>query len=383
MSDAELTCTASAHAAATLAVVVTIPGLGQALGDFSFQYLVSFSAVTPTTTVSYGGADVTIHGIGFGFLAAAAQTLASAAYDWAFELVGYNAVRPGALLHRTARTTPRATVQLHGVGAEVEYLGCYYDDGDMLPVHLSTMARGHFSVQKCLAECGRRGYIYAALNRGRDCRCGNGYGPSVDERFVLKESAEQVIAANGEQKECRMGCSGAKDVYSVLYKGWSCGGFERSAVYTRATNLTCTPEVPGAEAANLSCRVPPLFTTVDQLEGANAAYADQIEVCENPSDTMDEKICWMAPRGDPYAPSSITNHTYALAIAGAVCSDAAACASVRAARDAAHRPDRRQRRPRRRHRDHRRRGLQRRPSANNAVWRGARTSSPLRPTRSL
>ena len=41
-----------------------------------------------------------------------------------------------AVLGATAFTTPRALVQLHGVGSEVQYLGCYYDPGTMLPHHL-------------------------------------------------------------------------------------------------------------------------------------------------------------------------------------------------------------------------------------------------------
>ena len=45
VSDAELTCTASAHAAAQLAVVVTIPGLGQALGVANADVLRSSVAV--------------------------------------------------------------------------------------------------------------------------------------------------------------------------------------------------------------------------------------------------------------------------------------------------------------------------------------------------
>ena len=123
------------------------------------------------------------------------------------------------------------------------------------------------------------------------------------------------------------------------------------------------PGCAGAEAANLVPRAA-LFTTVD---GPTMPHADQIEVCENPSDTMDEKICWTPPatRTPPASPTTPTP----LPSPAPSARTRRRANPVRAAR--APRSTGSATWPRRRHRDHRRRGLQRRPLLNNVRF-GAR-----------
>ena len=158
----------------------------------------------------------------------------------------------------------------------------------MLPHH---MPGDHYNVAKCLAVCLNLTYAYAGLTRGSQCRCGHSYGPSADSRYTLVSAGEEVIASHGEVTQCRLGCAGARDVYNVLYKGWSCGGYDQSAVYTYKVTLSCTAggEYSGSEG-NLTCKVPPLFTTLSEYENAVGAEPALEDICEPPSDSLAEKI---------------------------------------------------------------------------------------------
>ena len=155
-----------------------------------------------------------------------------------------------------------------------------------------TASLTQYSVRRCIAYCTDRFYAYAALTRGYQCRCGNQYGLSAGSQYTLAETAEQVLAANGEQVECRMGCAGADDVYDVRDRGWSCGAYQRLAIYTRATAVPCGPTHPDANVTSLTCRVPPLFRTLTQYLEEERAWNDREEVCEAPSDSMADKMCY-------------------------------------------------------------------------------------------
>ena len=120
--------------------------------------------VSPTPRLSYGGANITIHGVGFDFLGSVAHDKAATASASAAAVVGLNAVKASALINRSAFTTPAPQVQLHGLGSAIQYLGCYVDDGSMLP-H-SADALKHHTVASCLAFCMHANFTYAALTMG-------------------------------------------------------------------------------------------------------------------------------------------------------------------------------------------------------------------------
>ena len=284
----------------------------------SHHLCTSISRVSPTTRLSYGGANVTIFGVGFNFLSSAAHDKAAAATVSATAIVGLNAIKASTLMNTSVFTTPVPQVQLHGLGSAIQYLGCYRDDGSMLTLFADKLQ--HHTVASCLAFCSDANFTYAALNMGYQCRCGNWYGPSAGSEYVLAESAEAVIAANGEQSKdakCRLGCSGFDDIYNVPRLGWSCGGPQRSAVYTRAISVPCSlVSLSSENFMSLECRVPPLFSSLKEYLGADAAYADKQEICDKPSDSMAEEICYTIPRN--YAPSS-TRQSYTLALVNGVC----------------------------------------------------------------
>ena len=95
---------------------------------------------------------MTVHGVGYGFLESTANDLAAAAEEWATELVGLNAKRASALIGKTLETTPDVQVQLHGVGSEIQYLGCYKDDDDEQMEHSAPTGQlTQYSVRRCLA----------------------------------------------------------------------------------------------------------------------------------------------------------------------------------------------------------------------------------------
>ena len=209
-TNTRLSCVADPSAPALVPVKVLVPGLGFASGAaFTFEYLITLHSVTPVNVVSVGGANITLHGIGFGFLPTIAQTKAEAAVAKATELVGFNAKKVSEVVGSNAFTTPMAQVQLHGIGSDIQYLGCYDDDGSMLPLH---MPGDHYNVGKCLAVCLNLTYAYAGLTRGSLCRCGHSYGPSADSKYRLVSAGEEVIASHGEVTQCRLGCAGARDV---------------------------------------------------------------------------------------------------------------------------------------------------------------------------
>ena len=228
VTDTRIDCVANPRAPAVVPVKVLIPGLGFASGAaFTFEYLITLNAVAPTAIVSVGGANVTLSGIGFGFLAAAAQARAEAAVVTATALVGFNAKKVAAVLGSNAFTMTTPQVQLHGIGADIQYLGCFDDDGSMLPHH---MPGDHYNVAKCLAVCMNLTYTYAGLTRGSRCRCGDSYGPSAGSAHKLVSAGEEVIASNGEVTQCRLGCAGARDVV-------------RSRVATVANSVLCAPNM--------------------------------------------------------------------------------------------------------------------------------------------
>ena len=316
--DEKITCVVPPKSPSTVSVHVDVVGIGAASGLFTFEFLISISQVSPTARLSFGGANVTIHGVGFPFLETVAHDRASHASASASAIVGLNAIRASALINRSIFTTPVAQVQLHGLGSAIQYLGCYRDDGSMMTL-LDDKFK-HHNVASCLAFCSDANFTYSALMMGHQCRCGNTYGPSAGSKYILAESAEAVIAANGEQSkeaQCRMGCSGADDVYNIPRRGWSCGGFERSAVYTRATSVPCSPVFSLEDnTTSLVCRFPPLFLSLNEHLSADAAHADREEICDVPSDSLADKICYTVPKN--FAPSG-TRLNYTLALANGVC----------------------------------------------------------------
>ena len=125
VTNNRIECVVQPRSPKVVPVNVFVPGLGNAAGTFSFEFVISMALITPTRRIAYGGANISIHGVGFGFLESIATDRAAAANVWASELVGLNAKRASALMGQTLHTTTAVQVQLHGVGSEIQYLGCY------------------------------------------------------------------------------------------------------------------------------------------------------------------------------------------------------------------------------------------------------------------
>lgn len=95
------------------------------------------------------------------------------------------------------------------VVAEGEYLGCFRDTSDLdLSGHLVRSAQN--TPERCIATCGDLGFLYAAVQYGESCLCGDSYG-----RY-------------GQADNCDYACTGDP--------AQTCGGYSANAVY--ATGVT-------------------------------------------------------------------------------------------------------------------------------------------------
>lgn len=95
------------------------------------------------------------------------------------------------------------------VSVEGEYLGCFRDTSDLdLSGHLERSAQN--TPQGCVATCLGLGYVYAAVQYGESCLCGDSYG-----RY-------------GKADNCDYACTGDP--------AQTCGGYSANAVY--ATGVT-------------------------------------------------------------------------------------------------------------------------------------------------
>lgn len=95
------------------------------------------------------------------------------------------------------------------VAAEGEYLGCFRDTSDLdLSGHLVRSAQN--TPDRCIAICADLGFLYAAVQYGESCLCGDSYG-----RY-------------GQADNCDNACTGDP--------AQTCGGYSANAVY--ATGVT-------------------------------------------------------------------------------------------------------------------------------------------------
>ncbi|ESO95476.1 hypothetical protein LOTGIDRAFT_160629 [Lottia gigantea] len=99
----------------------------------------------------------------------------------------------------------------------VKYRGCYKDDWNYRDLSFQ-MVRYFTSMTRelCVARCQRLGYVYAGLQKGDECRCGNNFG---------KHGADPT--------GCTKPCSGAKEIM--------CGGNLRSDVFATGNPLPPEP----------------------------------------------------------------------------------------------------------------------------------------------
>lgn len=99
---------------------------------------------------------------------------------------------------------------------EFQYVGCYTDHLDNRLFTEVTYMDGTLSSTNCVSYCKRNQYVYAGLEWGRDCRCGN----SLKDRKTYPKLSEG---------RCSMSCPGnptekcgefsVMSVYKTGYKG--------------------------------------------------------------------------------------------------------------------------------------------------------------------
>ena len=101
-------------------------------------------------------------------------------------------------------------------------LGCYSDSTSARGLQLDSYASDEMTEGKCIGYCDSKGYSYAGVEYGRECRCDNSvHSPST-----------QIDAS-----ECNFPCAGAS--------GEQCGGSNRMNIFT---NGAAAPvENPGVD----------------------------------------------------------------------------------------------------------------------------------------
>jgi hypothetical protein len=120
------------------------------------------------------------------------------------------------------------------------YIGCYVDTPDRDLAHLAFMGSST-TIKNCREKCGQLGYLYAGLQDGKECWCGNSYG-----KHGLASAASQ----------CNMQCSG--DFGTV------CGAAWRISLYHAGPGATVDPPITTAKptAAPTPKPVPPRPATL-------------------------------------------------------------------------------------------------------------------------
>jgi len=103
------------------------------------------------------------------------------------------------------------------------YIGCYVDTPDRDLPHLA-FATASTTIKACREKCGQLGYLYAGLQDGKECWCGNSYG-----KHGLASAAGQ----------CDMQCAG--DFGTV------CGAAWRISLYHAGPGATVDPPVTTAK----------------------------------------------------------------------------------------------------------------------------------------
>ena len=91
--------------------------------------------------------------------------------------------------------------------------------------------------------------------------------PSEAASYIAHEGLRAGLLKTLKAADAAFATAERPAPYNVLDKGWSCGDHLRSAVYTHATNVTCSPSAPESDTTSLECRVPPLFSTLPSNRG--------------------------------------------------------------------------------------------------------------------
>lgn len=106
--------------------------------------------------------------------------------------------------------------------SSLDYLGCYRDDkekGRDLPFRPQTRTHNRGDALSCVLNCAESGFVYAGLQNGNLCFCGNkygSYGRVSDQHCNLK-----CLQPIGIQKQ-----SVTEDVFN------SCGGKWVNSIYS-------------------------------------------------------------------------------------------------------------------------------------------------------
>ncbi|XP_046332535.1 cell surface hyaluronidase-like [Haliotis rufescens] len=120
---------------------------------------------------------------------------------------GFGAEVEANFFSATASTPVCPSDPVHQGRSTPELKGCYMDSFNFRDVpHDFIKLTMSMTVSSCVERCYYRGYVYAALQNGNECRCGNMYG------------------GFGNSTMCSKSCSGDNTV--------NCGGSLANAVYT-------------------------------------------------------------------------------------------------------------------------------------------------------
>ena len=122
------------------------------------------------------------------------------------------------------------------------YMGCFIDnsdreiDGEQYTVHPDQAA-----LERCSQFCYSRGFLYYAMQYGRECWCDNNYGslgraPEGSNPDATTTPAADSVSVDDGGAGCDMPCAGNPDQW--------CGGSWRNSVYlARGRGLTLTDDL--------------------------------------------------------------------------------------------------------------------------------------------
>lgn len=140
---------------------------------------------------------------------------------------------PGGSVTTTHMPTYSQALETPLVVSGCNWLGCYDDDGGNKALNPRVLpdSRDTMTIELCVGECLRLGYIFAGLEYGSECYCGPEISPLHAPAYGNTSTEDIIITCSNPEFSCRGN------------RAQMCGGFAAIGIYSCPANNPTTTTV--------------------------------------------------------------------------------------------------------------------------------------------
>ena len=171
---------------------------------------------------------------------------------------------PGGSVTTTHMPTYSQALETPLVVSGCNWHGCYDDDGGDKALNPRVLgeSRDTMTIELCVGECLRLGYIFAGLEYGSECYCGPEISPPHAPAYGNTSTENIIITCSNPEFSCRGN------------RAQMCGGFAAIGIYSCPANNPVTTTVR-TDCVERVTRTRALVPTVLSLPIATAHLSDQ------------------------------------------------------------------------------------------------------------